>query len=183
MVAAYCPVVAANGAPTYRKYAELRRFSLDVAAAVSPQAAAAPFPPVDVVWATPAGRSFVARLPGAFAGKITCPANDGTLVPTDLVAKASAALDKLKLPVGGVATVTLATRLATQTRRRREPGKRADRRLLPGRRSRCVGRSGPAVLMVGGIRRASYPDAPATNHGRNRRAGRANSGRAAERRG
>jgi hypothetical protein len=44
----------------------------------------------------------------------SCPANDGTLVPSDLVAKASAVLDKPKLPVGGVATVALATRLATQ---------------------------------------------------------------------
>jgi hypothetical protein len=114
MVSAYCPIVAASRTTTYRKYAELRRFSLEAAAAVSPQAAAVPFPPVDVIWATPAGRSFVTRLPGPFAGKITCPANDGTLVPSDLVAKASAALDKPKLPVGGVATVTLATRLATQ---------------------------------------------------------------------
>jgi hypothetical protein len=42
------------------------------------------------------------------------PANDGTLVPSDLVAKAAATLDKPKPPIGGVATVTLATRLATQ---------------------------------------------------------------------
>ena len=40
MVSAYCPVVAASGAPTYRKFAEIRRFSMEVAAAVSPQAAA-----------------------------------------------------------------------------------------------------------------------------------------------
>ena len=114
MVSAYCPVVAASGVPTYRKYAELRRFSLEAAAAVSPQAAAVPFPPVDVVWATPAGRSFVARLPGPFAGKITCPASDGKLVPDDLVLKASAALGKPKVPVSGVATVALTTRLAMQ---------------------------------------------------------------------
>jgi mono/diheme cytochrome c family protein len=114
MVSAYCPVVAASGAPTYRKYAELRRFSLQAAAAVSPQAAAVPFPPVDMVWATPAGRSFVARLPGPFSGKITCPADDGKLVPKELVAKATAALGKPRLPVGGVATVALTTRFATQ---------------------------------------------------------------------
>jgi cytochrome c553 len=114
MVSAYCPVVAASGAPTYRKYAELRRFSLQAAAAVSPQAAAVPFPPVDLIWATPAGRSFVARLPGPFSGKITCPADDGKLVSKQLVAKATAALGKPKLPVGGVATVALTTRFATQ---------------------------------------------------------------------
>jgi mono/diheme cytochrome c family protein len=114
MVSAYCPVVAASGAPTYRKYAELRRFSLQAAAAVSPQAAAVPFPPVDTVWATPAGRSFVARLPGPFSGKITCPADDGKLVPKELVTKAAAALGKPRLPVGGVATVALTTRFATQ---------------------------------------------------------------------
>ena len=114
MVSAYCPVVAASGAPTYRKYAELRRFSLQAAAAVSPQAAAVPFPPVDLIWATPAGRSFVARLPGPFSGKITCPADDGKLVPKELVTKAAAALGKPRLPVGGVATVALTTRFATQ---------------------------------------------------------------------
>jgi mono/diheme cytochrome c family protein len=110
MVSAYCPVVAASDAPTYRKYAELRRFSLQAAAAASPQAAAAPFPPVDLIWATPAGRAFVARLPGPFLGKITCPEDDGKLVPKELVSKAAAALGKPKLPVGGVATV--ATRFA-----------------------------------------------------------------------
>ena len=114
MVSAYCPVVSASGVPTYRKYAELRRFSLQAAAAVSPQAAAVPFPPVDTIWATPAGRSFVARLPGPFSGKITCPADDGQLVPEELVTKASAALGKPRLPVGGVATVALTTRFATQ---------------------------------------------------------------------
>jgi hypothetical protein len=114
MVSAYCPVVAASGAPTYRKYAELRRFSLQAAAAVSPQAAAVPFPPVDTIWATPVGRSFVARLPGPFSGKITCPADDGKLVSKELVAKAAAALGKPKLPVGGVATVALTARFATQ---------------------------------------------------------------------
>jgi cytochrome c553 len=114
LVSAYCPVVAASDAPNYRKYAELRRFSLQAAAAVSPQAAAVPFPPVDMVWATPAGRSFVARLPGPFSGKITCPADDGKLVPEELVTKARAALGKRRLPVGGVATVALTTRFATQ---------------------------------------------------------------------
>jgi mono/diheme cytochrome c family protein len=114
LVSAYCPVVAASDAATYRKYAELRRFSLQAAAAVSPQAAAVPFPPVDMIWATPAGRSFVARLPGPFSGKITCPADDGKLVPEELVTKARAALGKRRLPVGGVATVALTTRFATQ---------------------------------------------------------------------
>jgi mono/diheme cytochrome c family protein len=114
LVSAYCPVVAAGGGPTYRKYAEIRRFSLQVAAAASPQAAAVPFPPVDTIWATPAGHSFVARLPGPFTGKITCPADDGKQVPSDLVAKASVALGKPRLPVGGIAAAALATRFAAQ---------------------------------------------------------------------
>jgi hypothetical protein len=114
LVSAYCPVVAGGGGPTYRKYAEIRRFSLEVAAAASPQAAAVPFPPVDTIWATPAGRSFVARLPGPFTGKITCPPDDGKLVPSELVAKAAAAVGKPRLPVGGVAAAALAARFATQ---------------------------------------------------------------------
>jgi mono/diheme cytochrome c family protein len=117
LVSAYCPVVAAGGGPTYRKYAEIRRVSLEAAVAASPQAAAVPFPPVDMIWATPAGRSFVSELPGPFAGKFTCPADDGKLVPSDLVAKASAALGKPRLPLGGVAAAALAARFAMQNRK------------------------------------------------------------------
>ena len=114
LIAAYCPVVAADQTPAYEKYAELSRFSMQAAADVSPQAAAVSFPPVSVVWATPAGRSLVAREPDPFTGKLTCPATDGKLVPYDLVTKAEALVGKPELPVHGSVSAELAATLATQ---------------------------------------------------------------------
>jgi cytochrome c553 len=114
LIAAYCPVVAASQAPAYEKYTELNRFSMQAAADVSPQVAAVSFPPVDVIWATPAGRSLVAREPDPFTGKLTCPATDGKLVPNDLVTKAQVLIGKPKLPMQGSASAELAATLATQ---------------------------------------------------------------------
>jgi mono/diheme cytochrome c family protein len=114
LIAAYCPVVAAHEIPPYEKYAELNRFSMQAAADVSPQAAAVSFPPVDVIWATPAGRSLVAHLPDPFAGKLTCPAADGKLVPYDLVTQAQALVGTPRMPVPGSESAQLAATLATQ---------------------------------------------------------------------
>ncbi|HSI39017.1 MAG TPA: cytochrome c [Xanthobacteraceae bacterium] len=113
LVSAYCPVVAASAAETYQKKAELRRFSLEAAAAVSPTAAAVPFPPVDMVWATAAGRSLVTREPGSLAGPLVCPANDGKLVPEALAGTASTLLGTPTLPLSGDAATRLAGALAT----------------------------------------------------------------------
>jgi hypothetical protein len=114
LIAAYCPVVAASQTPAYEKYGELNRFSMQAAADVSPQAAAVSFPPVDVIWATPAGRSLVAREPDPFTGKLTCPATDGKLVPNDLITKARALIGRPELPMQGRASAELAATLATQ---------------------------------------------------------------------
>jgi mono/diheme cytochrome c family protein len=118
LIAAYCPVVASSQTPAYEKYAELNRFSMQAAADVSPQAAAVSFPPVAVIWATPAGRSLVAHEPDPFAGKLTCPAidpaTDGKLVPNDLVSKAEALIGTPELPIPGRASAELAATLAMQ---------------------------------------------------------------------
>lgn len=114
MAAAYCPIVAASDRSDEAKYAELRRFTQQVAAIVSPQAAAADFPPVDTVWAARVGRSLVAREPSSFSGTLTCPANDGKLVPQDLVTKAAGLIGQPKLPVNAAAADQFATTLAQQ---------------------------------------------------------------------
>ena len=75
------------------------------------------FPPVDVIWATPAGRSLVALEPSPFTGKLTCPATDGKLVPNDLVTKAQALIGKPQLPMEGSASAELAASLMTQNPR------------------------------------------------------------------
>jgi hypothetical protein len=56
----------------------------------------------------------VYRSPRPFAGKLICPANDGKLVPQDLVAKATSLIGKPKLPVPGEAASQLAANFATQ---------------------------------------------------------------------
>jgi mono/diheme cytochrome c family protein len=113
LVTAYCPVVAASKAETYQKHAELRRFSLEAVADVSPDAAAVAFPPVDTIWASPAGKSLVTREPGSLAGPLKCPADDGKLVPVALAGKASALLGKPTLPLSGDKATQLAGALAT----------------------------------------------------------------------
>ena len=114
LLAAYCPSIAASDAPTYQKMAALRNFAMQAEAAVWPQPAGISAPQLDVIWATPMGHTLVYREPGTFAGKLTCPAGDGKLVPQDLVAKATAVLGKPRLPVPGDSAGQLATNFATQ---------------------------------------------------------------------
>jgi mono/diheme cytochrome c family protein len=115
LVAAYCPTIAAGGAPTYEKYAELRRFAMEADADARAQlAGVAAFPELDVIWAVPSGRSLVYRGPPQFAGKLVCPKDDGKLVPQELVTKAAALIGKPALPMPGSAAGDLAVKLAAQ---------------------------------------------------------------------
>jgi len=114
LMAAYCPAIAASSAPTYQKVAELRRFAMQAEAGASAQATAMPYPEIDVIWATPVGHTLVYRNPRPFAGKLACPANDGKLVPQDIVAAATALLGKPTLPIPGNSAGELATNFATQ---------------------------------------------------------------------
>lgn len=114
LTAAYCPVIAAGDTPSYQKQAELRRFTLQAESSAAVQAAVWPYPEVDVIWATPVGHTLVYRVPRPFAGKLACPADDGKLVPQDIVAKATALLGKPSLPIAGNAASELATNFATQ---------------------------------------------------------------------
>ena len=115
LLAAYCPAVAARDEPTYQKYAALRRFGSAVEARVLAPPASHP-PQVDVVWAAPAGRSLVYHAPPPFAGRPVCPADDGRLVPQDLVAQAGKLLGRPPLPVAGGAAGQFATKLAGMAR-------------------------------------------------------------------
>ena len=54
------------------------------------------------------------RAPRPFAGKLVCPANDGKLVPQDLVATATAFLGKPNLPIPGNSANQLAAEFAEQ---------------------------------------------------------------------
>lgn len=114
LIAADCPVVAAKGDPDWQKAAELHSFALQVAAEVSPQAAAAPIPAVDVIWASPAGRSLVYREPESFGGPLACPEDTAHLVPADLVTRAGALIGKPALPIAGDTAAGLALRFLGQ---------------------------------------------------------------------
>ncbi|MBV8740060.1 MAG: cytochrome c [Alphaproteobacteria bacterium] len=113
LIAAYCPILAASNLPTYLKYAELRRFAAEAEAhLLAPPATH--IPGVDIVWAIPAGRSLAYRAPAPFIGETICPANDGRLVPTDLVAQAETLIGNPPLPVAGTAARQLAMALAAK---------------------------------------------------------------------
>ncbi|MCS0495270.1 c-type cytochrome [Ancylobacter sp. MQZ15Z-1] len=112
LMAAYCPVVAAGGGDDYHKLAKLRRFTLQAAAAAAAPTAATPFPPVPVVWAVQAGTSLVSRAPKSLAGPLSCPADNGKLVPKALVADASGLIGTPTLPVEGSAGAGWAKALA-----------------------------------------------------------------------
>ncbi|WP_244641984.1 c-type cytochrome [Chelatococcus reniformis] len=111
VVTAYCPVVAAETIPEWQKNVELKRFALKVSAALAPQTAAVKFPPLDFLWAVPAGRSLVAREPDGDPAQLNCPANDGKMVPQELVAQAGLVLGTATTPVPGDTAANLATAL------------------------------------------------------------------------
>jgi mono/diheme cytochrome c family protein len=114
LMAAYCPVIAASAAPTYRKFAEMRRFAREAEADAAAPTGVTPTPQLDVIWAIPVAHTLVYRAPTEFAGNLRCPANDGKLVPQDLVAKAAALLGTPTLPVPGNAASDLADAFAAQ---------------------------------------------------------------------
>jgi hypothetical protein len=114
LMAAYCPVVAAGCAPTYHKFAEMRRFAREVETDASMPAGGAPFPEVVMIWAAPVGHTLVYREPRPFAGNLICPANNGKLVPQDLVAGAAALLGKPSSPIPGDSASEIASNFAMQ---------------------------------------------------------------------
>ncbi len=114
LTAAYCPVVAATQLPDWQKYGELRRWTLQVAAAISPAVAAIPMPDVPVIWAVPAGTGLVGREPRNLSTKLACPANDGKQVPKPLADAAVSLLGTVKPPIAGEAVKTFAVTLAQQ---------------------------------------------------------------------
>jgi len=113
-MAAYCPMVAAGSGPTYQKIAEMRRFAREAEADATAPTGVSTLPELDVIWATPVGRTLSYREPSPFAGKLACPANDGKLVPQDLVAKAADLLGKPSLPIPGNSASAAAAAFATQ---------------------------------------------------------------------
>ncbi|TCT06640.1 c-type cytochrome [Aquabacter spiritensis] len=116
LTAAYCPVVAQSQRPDWQKAAELQRFTLQVAAAISERLAGPAMPPVSIIWASPTGASLVARQPTSIAAKLTCPdVADGKLVPKALVDAATTLVGKPAVPVSGDAASRYATALMQQS--------------------------------------------------------------------
>lgn len=101
LVAAYCPFLAQGGDPDYLRYQKLREFTLQAAAAVSPQAVQGSLDPVDIIWAVPAGDTIVYREPAASIGPLACPTPGDRSVPAGLLDQATALIVKPKLPLAG----------------------------------------------------------------------------------
>ncbi|MFG1288583.1 c-type cytochrome [Xanthobacter versatilis] len=114
LTAAYCPVVAKSDAPTWQKYAELRRFTLQTALEVSRRTITGPVDSQPIAWALPVGPGLVLKEPKSLVGKLACPADDGKAVPADLSAAATKLLGTPKPPMAGDAISTLATTLYQQ---------------------------------------------------------------------
>jgi mono/diheme cytochrome c family protein len=87
LVAAYCPIIAASDETDRAKAIAFRRFSLNTASYVMHRYVPESAPPVDIVWATPVGYTLAEDIPPR-KGTLTCPANDGSLVPKPLVDQA-----------------------------------------------------------------------------------------------
>lgn len=117
MIAAYCPVVAASGLTQSAKIGELKRFSIEVAADVSPASASTPLPSAAIISAVPVGRSLIARQPDQQIAAVSCPTRDGGFAPAALVTQATALIGTATLPIGGTMAADLATALAKGNRR------------------------------------------------------------------
>jgi mono/diheme cytochrome c family protein len=104
LVAAYCPFVAKGNLPDYQRYAALKQFTLQAAAAVSPQTTAEPSQQTDIIWAIQAGSTIVYREPQAATGAVTCPGD--SFVPGSLVEEAVKIIGAPTLPATGADTAS-----------------------------------------------------------------------------
>jgi mono/diheme cytochrome c family protein len=93
LVAAYCPVVAQNGASDQAKSATLKRFALNLTAYLADQSVGDVGPNVPIIWAVAVGYSLAEREPLP-QSKLDCPANDNSRVPQALVTVAGQIADK-----------------------------------------------------------------------------------------
>jgi len=96
MIAAYCPIVAASSMSDRAKSAALKRFGLNATAYVASQKVSATEPEMAIIWATPVGYTLAEHV-GESKPTLSCPPDDGSLLPKSLVAEAQTIVGKPSL--------------------------------------------------------------------------------------
>src|SRR5262245_11264788 len=114
LVAAFCPVVAANASLTNQgKSQALSRFALEITSYVTSMNVNESEPDVGIVWATPLGASLLEHDP-SWQPTLSCPAADKSGLPKALLDAATKLEGKPELNVTAQTATTQANDLATQ---------------------------------------------------------------------
>jgi len=114
LLAAYCPVIAASAKSDQAKSAALKRFALNISDYITSQNVAETGPEPGIIWATPAGYTLAEHI-AASGPTLSCPADDGALVPKNLVGEAKQLIGKPDLNVRADDAIAQADSLATKT--------------------------------------------------------------------
>jgi hypothetical protein len=114
LLAAYCPVVAASDKSDQAKSAALKRFALNVSDYITSQNVAETGPEPGIVWATPAGYTLAEHIAPS-KPTLSCPADNGALVPKNLVEEAEQLVGTPDLNFRAEDAISQADSLATKT--------------------------------------------------------------------
>jgi mono/diheme cytochrome c family protein len=113
LLAAYCPVIAASAKSDQAKSAALKRFALNISDYITSQNIKETGPEPGIIWATPAGYTLAEHIAES-KPTLSCPADDGTLVPKSLVEEAKQLIGKPDLNVRADDAISQADSLATK---------------------------------------------------------------------
>jgi hypothetical protein len=114
LIAAYCPVIAANAALSNDgKSRALERFAREITSYVTSMSVNESEPDVGIVWATPLGASLLEHDP-SWQPTLICPAADKSGVSTQLIDAATKLEGKADLNISADAATAQANTLATQ---------------------------------------------------------------------
>jgi hypothetical protein len=117
LIAAYCPVIAANGSLSDQaKSQALARFATEITSYVTSNSVNAQEPDVGIVWATPLGKSLLEHDPSWSPG-LTCPPIDKSGVPASLVSAATKLAGKPSLNFDAAAATQQADTLASDNQK------------------------------------------------------------------
>jgi mono/diheme cytochrome c family protein len=117
LIAAYCPVIAANASLSDQaKSQALARFATEITSYVTSNSVNAQEPDVGIVWATPLGKSLLEHDPSWSPG-LTCPPVDKSGVPASLVSAAAKLAGKPSLNFDATAATKQADSLASENQK------------------------------------------------------------------
>jgi hypothetical protein len=113
LLAAYCPTIAASDKSDQAKSAALKRFALNVSDYITSQNVTETGPEPGIIWATPAGYTLAEHIAPS-KPTLSCPADNGALVPKTLVEEAKQLVGKPDLNFTADDAIAQADNLATK---------------------------------------------------------------------